>query len=156
MGLFLTVDRERAISRALPFTGNGQAQGSVRGVRGFTLIELMITAAIVAILAAVAYPSYTSHLLKARRAAAQSHLMDLAQKQTQFLLDNRAYGATAAALSATTPTDVNTYYTITFDVQAGPPPSFIISAQPKAGTPQASDSTLTINQAGQKSPPDKW
>ena len=122
--------------------------------RGFTLIELMITVAIVAILAAVAYPSYTSHIRKGYRAAAQSYLMELALKQTQYLLDNRAYAPTEAAINATAPTDVSNNYTISFEVVAGPPPTFKITAAPQ-GT-MASDVTLTINQAGQKTPSDKW
>lgn len=123
---------------------------------GFTLIELMITVAIVALLAAIAFPSYQSHVRKGYRAAAQSFLMDVAQKQTQFLIDNRAYASTTAALSVTTPTDVNNLYTISIAVTAGPPPTFTVTATPKAGTVQASDSVLTINQAGQKTPTDKW
>jgi prepilin-type N-terminal cleavage/methylation domain-containing protein len=82
MGLFLAAGRELATS------SRSQGQGSAPRTRGFTLIELMIVVAIVAILAAVAYPAYTSHVRKAHRAAAQSCLMDLAQKQTQYLLDN--------------------------------------------------------------------
>jgi type IV pilus assembly protein PilE len=114
----------------------------------------MIVVAIVAILAAVAYPAYTSHVRRGYRAAAQSYLMDLAQKQTQHLLDNRAYAATEAALNATAPTDVNKTYDIGIAVVAGPPPAFTITAAPK-GT-MAGDATLTINQAGQKLPSDKW
>ena len=156
MGLFVAVGRELATSSCSP----GQGPGSAPRRRGFTLIELMITAAIVAILAAVAYPAYTSHVRKSHRAAAQSYLMDLAQKQTQYLLDNRGYAPTEAALNATTPTDVSKYYdTIGFDLcipVACPPPSFTLTATPKAGTVQASDVTLTINQAGKKMPSDKW
>ena len=47
--------------------------------RGFTLIELMIVVAIVAILAAIAYPSYREHVVKSRRATAQSCLLEMAQ-----------------------------------------------------------------------------
>lgn len=150
MGLFLAVGRELATSSP------PQGPGSAPRRRGFTLIELMITVAIVAILAAVAYPAYTSYVRKGYRAAAQSYLMDVAQKQTQYLLDNRAYAATTAALNATAPTDVDNNYTISVAVTAGPPPAFTITAAPKAGTVQASDVTLTINQAGQKTPSDKW
>lgn len=135
----------------------GRSQAQSRATRGFTLIELMIVVVVVAILAAVAYPSYTSHLAKGRRAAAQSHLMDLAQKQGQYLLDKRAYAPTVAALNATTPADVNTYYEIAFDVDnTEKPPIFSLKALPRAGTAQANDGELKIDQAGQKTPSDKW
>lgn len=152
MGLFVAVGREPATSS--PSQGQGQRSAPRR--RGFTLIELMITVAIVAILAAVAYPAYTSHVRKAHRAAAQSHLMDLAQKQVQYLVDNRAYAAAEAALNVTAPTDVSNNYDISFLVVAGPPPTYTITATPKVGSAQAADVTLTINQAGQKTPADKW
>ncbi len=127
-----------------------------RRAGGFTLIELMITVAIVALLAAIAFPSYQSHVRKGYRAAAQSFLMDVAQKQTQYLIDNRAYASTTSALSVNTPTDVNNLYTVSIAVTAGPPPTFTVTATPKAGTVQEADVTLTINQAGQKTPSDKW
>jgi len=149
MGLFPAAGLELASSRL-----SSQGQGRVARRGGFTLIEVMIVVAIVAILAAVAYPAYTSHIRRGYRAAAQSYLMDLAQKQTQHLLDNRAYAATEAALNATAPTDVNKTYDISIGVAAGPPPEFTITAAPK-GT-MAGDVTLTINQAGAKTPSDKW
>ena len=62
-----------------------------RRLRGFTLIELMIAVAVVAILAAIGYPSYTEHIRKSRRATAQAALMDLASRQQAYLLDRRAY-----------------------------------------------------------------
>ncbi len=146
--------------RELATSSRSQGQGNAPRTRGFTLIELMIVVAIVAILAAVAYPAYTSHVRKGYRAAAQSYLMDLAQKQSQYLLDNRAYAATEAALNATTPTDVSKYYDPIGFVLCSPvpcpPPSFTLTATPKAGTIQASDVTLSINQAGLKMPSDKW
>ena len=67
---------------------------------GFTLIELMITVAIVGILAAIAYPSYTSHIQKGARRAAQAQMLDIANRQQQYLLANRGY-ATKAQLADT-------------------------------------------------------
>ena len=55
---------------------------------GFSLLELMITVAVVAILASIALPSYREYIKRGKRAAAQSVLMDLAARQQAFLLDN--------------------------------------------------------------------
>lgn len=121
---------------------------------GFTLVELMIVVVIIGILTAVGYPSYQAHLMKGKRASAQAHLMDIAQRQQQYLLDARNYATDLGTLNMTTPTDVSTYYTITFAVTAGTPPTFTITATPK-GT-QATDSVLTIDNTGVKTPADKW
>lgn len=118
--------------------------------RGFTLIELMVTVAIVGILAAIAYPSYQNYMIKSRRASAQAHLMDIAQRQQQYLLDVRGYAADLATLNVTTPSNVSTNYTITIATPAGPPPTFTITATPIAGTPQATDGPLSINNTGVK------
>ena len=121
---------------------------------GFTLIELMITVVIIGILGAIAYPTYQTHLLKGRRSAAQTHLMDISQKQQQYLLDARAYAPDLATLSISTPSTVTPYYTITVAAVAGTPPTFTVTATP-IGT-QVSDGVLTIDNAGAKTPSDKW
>jgi type IV pilus assembly protein PilE len=124
--------------------------------RGFTLIELMVAAAIVGILAAIAYPSYRAFVVKSNRAAAQSHLMDLAQSEQQYFADSRSYAATVGALNLTTPSNVSSKYTVSIAVDAGPPASFTISATPVAGGPQVADGVLTIDSAGVKTPGTKW
>jgi type IV pilus assembly protein PilE len=132
---------------------------SLTGVRrqaGFTLVELMVTVAIVGILASVAYPSYVKYIEKSNRAAAQSHLMDIAQQQPQYLIDNRAYAGSVDDLHLTTPSKVSSLYTITVTPSAGPPPSYIAKATPIAGGAQADDEELTINSAGAKTPAAKW
>lgn len=123
---------------------------------GFTLMELMIAVVIVGILAAVALPSYNSYLVKSRRTAAQGYLMDVAQRQQQYLSDTRTYAQTVAALNMTEPGDVSSYYTIKIDVATTLPPAFVVTASPKVGTPQATDAVLTLNNQGAKTPEKFW
>jgi type IV pilus assembly protein PilE len=124
--------------------------------RGYTLLELMIVVAVIGILASIALPNYQEYLKKARRSAAQSHLMDIAQRQQQYLIDSRSYATSFSDLNVETPVDVSTYYTVEITATDGPPPSFTITAKPKSGTPQAGDADLAIDNTGAKTPADKW
>src|SRR2546428_11674930 len=82
--------------------------------RGFTLIELMITVAIVAILASVAYPSYTQYIVRSNRSSAVSFVMNLASKQEQYFLDVRQYTNQLSLLGAATiPAEVANNYGVT-------------------------------------------
>jgi len=61
--------------------------------RGFTLIELMITVAIVGILATIAYPSYSDYVLRGRLVDATNTLAATSARMEQYFQDNRTYAA---------------------------------------------------------------
>ncbi len=120
-----------------------------RGQQGFTLVELMIVVAIVAILAAVAYPSYTQYIIRGHRAAAQTEMMDIANRQQQIFLANRGYATTLAGLSYTLPAQVGARYTETIEASnTATPPTFSITFAPKGA--QTDDGTLVLNSVGMK------
>ena len=107
--------------------------------RGFTLIELMIAVAVIAILAAIAIPNFSSHTIKARNAAAQAFLMDIAQRQEQYLLDNRSYAPDLATLlpnvaaADRVPREVDQFYDLQAFVMGGGNASYQIVLIPTAG-----------------------
>jgi type IV pilus assembly protein PilE len=119
---------------------------------GFTLIELMIAVAVVGILAAVAYPSYTSYIRKGKRATAQAALMELASKQQTYLLDRRLYSNNLTTLGFTAPKEIEGDYTFSAASTDGPPPTFTVTATPSTALQAKGEQTLTIDQAGAKGP----
>jgi type IV pilus assembly protein PilE len=129
--------------------------------RGFTLIELMIAVAVVAILAMIAIPTYTAQMVKGRRSSAEAVLLDIAQRQQQYLLDSRAYAPDLATLmgtlNATTPANVSAFYKVTIDpLPLVGPPTFTARATPLPGTAQAGDVILSIDSTGAKLPVGVW
>jgi len=130
----------------------------MRIARGFTLIELLIVVAVVAILVAIGYPTYQGQIRKGARAAAQSAMLQIADKQAQYLLDARNYavGPTALAdLSVSLLPDVATRYILTVKNAANgdvatTPPSYTIIATPIANSVQEPDGVLTLTHTGAK------
>lgn len=105
---------------------------------GFTLIELMIAVAIVALLLTVALPSYQQSTLKARRADAVAALTRLQFAQEQFRANNIAYAATVAALPASqASTSPDNHYGLA--VNSAGPSGYTLTATAQSGSPQFGD-----------------
>jgi type IV pilus assembly protein PilE len=136
------------------FNSYNSATLSMRAARarGFTLIELVITIAIVGVLVAVALPTYRDHMRKSRRAEAQAYLMAVAGRQQQFLIDSRSYAANLATINIPMPASVVAAYDVTLVVVGGPPQTFALTAAPKPGTDQVYErcGTLGVDQTGAK------
>ncbi len=78
--------------------------------KGFTLVELMITVAIVGILSSIAVPAYRDYVLRAQLTEAVSALSSMRVKMEQHFQDNRTYeGACAAGTLAALPTDLKNF-----------------------------------------------
>ncbi len=129
---------------------------AIKKSAGFTLIELMITVAIVAILAAVAYPAFTSQMQKSRRADAQSALMQAAALEEKWFFVNSQYTSTIANIGGATSPEG--YYTIAVSDNNGVGNCttaalncFLLTATPVgAQAADAACTTLTLTHTGAK------
>lgn len=114
---------------------------------GFTLVELMITVLIIGILAAIAYPSYQSQIMRGNRSEGITMLNDAAARQERFFSQNNQYATTTAQLGLASANSTNNLYRLAI---ARPNTSqYTLTVQP-IGT-QAKDTTcgnFTLDQAG--------
>ena len=125
---------------------------------GFTLIELMITVAIVGILASIAIPSYQSSVMKSRRADAKGALLGFENAMERYFTVNNSYlgaGAgggdtgTPTIFSGTSPVDGGTpYYNLT--INAATASTYTLNATPTGAQSNDKCGTLTLTHTGVK------
>jgi len=121
---------------------------------GFTLVELLVTVVIVAILAAIAYPLYTHYVEKSRRSAAVTALQRVASAEEKFYATNNAYTDQMTNLgydkNSNIPAPTNDdWYAVS--VTSANPDTYTITAVPK--NVQANDScgTYKLSSTGARS-----
>ena len=132
--------------------------GSARAA-GFTLIELMITVVIAAVLMSIAFPLYQHQIRESRRTDARSALLDLASREERYYAMRQSYTQAASDLGYAN-WDIpigGGYYEIhqpnTAAATATSPATFSATAVPLAGKGQDADSdcqSFTVIQTGQE------
>jgi len=113
----------------------------MRRTSGFTLIELMIVVAIIAILAAIAIPWWGQYTYRARRADGQKLLVHIAQMEERYYTDYNYYPLAASSLGYTTNTPVseNGYYQVSLALPAATSTGQGYAAPAKPRGPRAND-----------------
>ena len=131
--------------------------------QAFTMIELMVAMAIVGIMSAIAIPSYQQYVMKSRRVAAITTLLDMASREERFYTSQNTYSILPSDIgygtgtSVPSPSAANNYYTVsvaTASVTCGITSCYTLQAVPVAGSTQAKDAecgTFTYTSTGIKS-----
>lgn len=121
--------------------------------KGFTLIELMITVAIIGILASIAVPAYNNYVVRGKLSEVGASLSDARLRQEQYYADNRNYGTAGGACGSSAPT--GQYFTFACACAAAVAPSttcqsYTITATSIAnkGLGATGDYVYMIDQAG--------
>lgn len=126
-----------------------QRPSSRQRVRGFTLIELMITVAVVAILAAVAIPSYQQHILKSRRAQAKADMAEVSQLMERYHTVQNTYVGYALPFTQS-PREGTARYTLALSNQTAS--AFTLTVTPNSTQSRDKCGTMTLDSVGRKTP----
>jgi type IV pilus assembly protein PilE len=130
-----------------------KTRSALAPMQGFTIVEILVALAIVALLASFALPAYRDSTLRAGRADGKAALMQVASDQERFYSNNFSYSTNAVPLAATpaaTLTSRDGNYVISVAACAGGAIAncFVASAAPQGSQVADTCGTLTINQLG--------
>ena len=131
---------------------------------GFTLIELMIVVVIVAVLASVAFPSYTQYVTRSHRQAGKNILYRLADRQEQYFIDNKQYASNLSTLGyaadtigvdaggdITTSTDADRVYAVALANTSTTSYTVVATPQLRQASKDSACGKLLLTQAGVRS-----
>ena len=118
-----------------------------RALRGFTLIEAMIAVAIIAILAAVALPSYRDYVLRGQLADASNGLATMRAQMERYFQDNRTYASTGTFTTPCATTDAAPRTFNNFLVSCASTPTATAFTLQAVGSGPASGFTFTITES---------
>ena len=117
--------------------------------RGFTLVEMLITLAVVGILGTLAYPSYRDHVLRARRSEAFSALSAVAQAQDRWRATHTRYAGSLADLGLESTRGPGRYYQIELETHESHSHSHFMAIARATG-PQRADTRCALLQLSQQ------
>jgi type IV pilus assembly protein PilE len=131
--------------------------------RGYTLMEIATVLAILSILVSIALPSYSGSVMRVNRSAAERFMLDIANRQEQFLMDTRSYTTTigSGGLGLTPEVELAVKYTFAVALTgtdcagaalAGP--AYVITGTAIGG--QSADGNLCLDSRNNRTPSDKW
>lgn len=124
----------------------------MRRSTGFTLIEVLVTVAIVAILAAIAIPNYSQYVERTRRTDAQEKLLDMAAQMERWFFNQNQYTNDVEKIGGALSTDG--YYSVAISgTGTAPFTKYLLTATPVTGEAQSKDTEctkFTIDNTGQR------
>lgn len=125
---------------------NNYGGNSMHRQTGFTLVELMIVVAIIAILSSIALPAYSDYVKRSRITEAVSGLSDSRARAEQYFQDNRSY-AGACAVNVNSTSDILADDSASFDFRCSAAPTATTYSLSATGKGPMAGFTYTVDQA---------